>query len=268
MACKCKKFDPHEMCEECPEWIFTLADLIMCMMGLFVLLWVLKESGAKAPDKAAAAKAEQQTWQQIRHGFNEGNYTTNVDSQEAMKRMNGPGERGKTEEEQESPDGTDPQSSIIRPGREVTTGGRLLFAKGEATLNADLRNRLDQVAEKIRGIRLIVQIKGHAARDDFGPDAEPAKPMSLSLKRAQAVADYLVSKGIEPEVLRIQGCGTFEPVRTGDPGTNGQTLNRRVEVFTSDTRVEELQDRKATGAPVVNDQRSKTENSSRTEEKE
>ena len=37
--CKC---DPHELCEECPEWIFTLADLIMCMMGLFVILWVLK----------------------------------------------------------------------------------------------------------------------------------------------------------------------------------------------------------------------------------
>ena len=37
-ACKCKETE----CEECPEWIFTLADLIMCMMGLFVILWVLK----------------------------------------------------------------------------------------------------------------------------------------------------------------------------------------------------------------------------------
>ena len=36
--CKCKEVE----CEECPEWIFTLADLIMCMMGLFVILWVLK----------------------------------------------------------------------------------------------------------------------------------------------------------------------------------------------------------------------------------
>ena len=42
MAAGCKKCDPHEICEECPEWIFTLADLIMCMMGLFVILWVLK----------------------------------------------------------------------------------------------------------------------------------------------------------------------------------------------------------------------------------
>ena len=56
----CKKCDPHEICEECPEWIFTLADLIMCMMGLFVLLWVLKESGAKAttPQMAKQMEAE------------------------------------------------------------------------------------------------------------------------------------------------------------------------------------------------------------------
>ena len=44
MAKGCKKCDPHEICEECPEGIFTLADLIMCMMGLFVILWVLKPS--------------------------------------------------------------------------------------------------------------------------------------------------------------------------------------------------------------------------------
>ena len=44
---KCGKCDPHEICEECPEWIFTLADLIMCMMGLFVILWVLKPDPGK-----------------------------------------------------------------------------------------------------------------------------------------------------------------------------------------------------------------------------
>src|SRR5947207_185315 len=43
-SCKCKEVE----CEECPEWIFTLADLIMCMMGLFVILWCLKP-GADAP---------------------------------------------------------------------------------------------------------------------------------------------------------------------------------------------------------------------------
>src|SRR5438874_10557942 len=51
-SCKCKEVE----CEECPEWIFTLADLIMCMMGLFVILWVLKPgmTTPPAPTQAGA----------------------------------------------------------------------------------------------------------------------------------------------------------------------------------------------------------------------
>ena len=42
-ACKCKEVE----CEECPEWIFTFADLVMLMMGFFVILWVLKPAPSK-----------------------------------------------------------------------------------------------------------------------------------------------------------------------------------------------------------------------------
>ena len=67
-ACKCKAVE----CEECPEWIFTLADLIMCMMGLFVILWCLKPGGAGAGDAASKAAAEQrhnEVIAGIREGF-------------------------------------------------------------------------------------------------------------------------------------------------------------------------------------------------------
>src|SRR4051812_48782981 len=48
--CKCKSAE----CEECPEWIFTFADLVMLMMGFFVILWVLKPAPGKEgePPKA------------------------------------------------------------------------------------------------------------------------------------------------------------------------------------------------------------------------
>src|SRR5258706_14227082 len=49
-ACKCK---PTE-CEECPEWIFTFADLVMLMMGFFVILWVLKPNPGKDNEPAPA----------------------------------------------------------------------------------------------------------------------------------------------------------------------------------------------------------------------
>src|ERR1700744_5830452 len=53
-ACKCKKVE----CEECPEWIFTFADLVMLMMGFFVILWVLKPS----PSPKSAGSADNQDW--------------------------------------------------------------------------------------------------------------------------------------------------------------------------------------------------------------
>src|SRR5882757_5972589 len=65
-ACKCK---PTE-CEECPEWIFTFADLVMLMMGFFVILWVLKPAPGKDNPKK---DEEEQKWLisigEIRRGF-------------------------------------------------------------------------------------------------------------------------------------------------------------------------------------------------------
>ena len=50
-GCQCKK---AAECEECAEWIFTFADLVMLMMGFFVILWVLKPSPSKENPQANA----------------------------------------------------------------------------------------------------------------------------------------------------------------------------------------------------------------------
>jgi flagellar motor protein MotB len=68
-ACKCKK---SEECEECPEWIFTFADLVMLMMGFFVILWVLKPPAGKDVKEEQAAEAQkkwEQTVGEIRKSF-------------------------------------------------------------------------------------------------------------------------------------------------------------------------------------------------------
>ena len=104
MAAACKKCDPHEICEECPEWIFTLADLIMCMMGLFVILWVLKTEG-KPEDKAKTSAEEIKVFAAIREAFDHvpnPDSTDPVDIELLMRKMQkvrphmGPGEGGET----------------------------------------------------------------------------------------------------------------------------------------------------------------------------
>jgi hypothetical protein len=73
--------------------------------------------------------------------------------------------------------------------------------------------------------------------------------MDLSLRRAQAAADYLTAQRVEPEILRVQGCSTFEPVSRGAYTEDAQSRNRRVEVEATDTLVQERQDRHGVPAP-------------------
>jgi len=249
MAKGCKKCDPHEICEECPEWIFTLADLIMCMMGLFVILWVLKPSvaPAKAADATMMTDDELEMVGEIRGGFGwepDPASTDPVDQYIIRKRkhMAGEGEGGQTKIERDGAEGTDPEVTTIREGKQSTVGGRLLFEPGEARLTSEAIHELEQIAGEIRGHRNIILVKGHTSRDDFPDGTDAEQKMDLSLRRAQAVADYLTTHGVEPDILRVQGCSTFEPVAQRAYSTNTQAVNRRVEVEATATLVQDRQD--------------------------
>ena len=251
MAVKgCKKCDPHELCEECPEWIFTLADLIMCMMGLFVILWVLKPSPQNNPTGAGGPTEEEvKVFAAIREAFGyvpNNNSNDPIDMHMLMKKMEhvqGPGDGGKTKLEKKGPEGTDPEVTTIRKGKQASVGGKLLFEPGRAELTRETLASLDQIVEIIRGHRQIALVKGHTSLDDFGDGTTAQLKLDLSMRRAQAVADYLTAKGVEPDILRVQGCSTFEPVAQRRYGPGSQAANRRVEVEVTSNLVEELQDR-------------------------
>lgn len=258
MAAGCKKCDPHEICEECPEWIFTLADLIMCMMGLFVILWVLKP-GPKPEDKQKMTEEQIKVFAAIREAFK---YEPDPQSQDPidlqmllnklqkLKPHLGPGEGGETKIKPDGAVGTDPEVTKIRDGKRAGVGGRLLFDVGGAEMSPDARRDLAQIADKIRGHRQIVYVKGHTALDDFKEDVTPQRQLDLSLRRAQVVADYLTTLKVSPDVIRVQGCSTYEPVVRRAYAEEQRRLNRRVEVEVTDTIVEERQDSARSAPPL------------------
>jgi chemotaxis protein MotB len=255
--CKC---DPHEICEECPEWIFTLADLIMCMMGLFVLLWVLKPGVTETPPEASKEPDQQvesdtrwlETVGEIRGGFGwvpDPNSSDPIDRIILAKRarLAGAGEKGVSTREVRGAEGSDPDVTSIRRGMQSVVGGRVQFPAGDATLSRENIALLDQIANEIRGHRNIVLVKGHASPDDFPDGGTSPQRMDLSLRRAQAAADYLIGRSVAPEMLRVLGCSTFEPVAQRAYNSAAQMNNRRVEVEATSTLIEEMQDRD--GAP-------------------
>lgn len=90
--------------------------------------------------------------------------------------------------------------------------------------NADFDN-LDKSAATLKEWGNVkVEVAGHT--DSIGTDEYN---MGLSLRRARAVRDYLVSKGVAADRLIIKGYGESRPV--ADNGTReGRFQNRRVEL--------------------------------------
>lgn len=254
-GCRCK---PSE-CEECPEWIFTFADLVMLMMGFFVILWVLKPN----PTKAGAAEKDEkwlETVAKIREAFD---YLPDPNSKDPVdvkmlddilrkvKPHQGKGEGGDTKEKKKGATGTDEKTTAIRNGTQVIIGTRVRFAAGKHELSSDGKIALKEIAKLIQGHRNICVVKGHASLDDFASgnnlEKEDAKllaqdRMNLSVRRAQVVADYLTSVGVDPEVIRVQGCSTFEPLEQRAYSEDQNIKNRRVEVESSDSTVGDRQE--------------------------
>lgn len=70
---------------------------------------------------------------------------------------------------------------------------------------------------------MVIQIIGHT--DGVGTEVYN---LSLSMRRAKAVVNYLREKGVEPERLIYKGLGKQQPIATNETEA-GRQLNRRVE---------------------------------------
>ena len=113
----------------------------------------------------------------------------------------------------------------------VTLAADVLFDFDKAVLKNEGKAKLDDLAGKIKGVNLEVVIAiGHT--DSIGADAYNQK---LSVRRAESVKAYLVSKGVEPNRIYTEGKGEKQPVASNKT-KDGRAKNRRVELEVIGTR--------------------------------
>jgi OOP family OmpA-OmpF porin len=113
----------------------------------------------------------------------------------------------------------------------VTYAADAFFDFDKAVLKPEGRAKLDDLVGKIAGISLEVIIAvGHT--DSVGSDAYNQR---LSVRRAEAVKAYLVSKGIEKNRVYTEGKGEKQPV-ADNKTAEGRAKNRRVEIEVVGTR--------------------------------
>lgn len=115
--------------------------------------------------------------------------------------------------------------------QKVTYAADAFFDFDKAVLKPEGKAKLDDLVGKVKGINLEVVIAvGHT--DSVGADKYNQK---LSVKRAEAVKAYLVSKGIEKNRVYTEGKGETSPVADNKTG-QGRAKNRRVEIEVVGTR--------------------------------
>ncbi|MDH3900541.1 MAG: OmpA family protein [Gammaproteobacteria bacterium] len=109
----------------------------------------------------------------------------------------------------------------------VTISATALFDFNKAVVKPDGKTAIRELADtiKAKGAQVVdINVIGHT--DSVGPEEYNQQ---LSVRRATAVKDYMVTQGIDAGIIDVSGKGESSPV--ADNGTKeGRALNRRVEI--------------------------------------
>ncbi len=110
-------------------------------------------------------------------------------------------------------------------GEDIKIHGKILFERGNATLDPSDDPILDKVAEIMKAKKDIelVEVEGHA---DHQGDARTN--VTLTDNRAKSVVAALVKRGVEANRLVARGYGEYCPIEAGDTPAAHEN-NRRVE---------------------------------------
>ena len=114
----------------------------------------------------------------------------------------------------------------------LTSSADYMFPSGGWQIPSDspVLDRMVPILSKLQNTKIVVT--GYTDNTPVGPQLQGmgiANNVDLSTKRAQSVANYLASHGVNPNLLSAQGMGDSNPVVSNDT-PQGRAKNRRVTI--------------------------------------
>ena len=101
----------------------------------------------------------------------------------------------------------------------------IYFDFDKATLKPESYIEINKLYQMLQeNSKLIAEIAGYT--DNIGTEDYNYR---LSYRRAKAVVDYLIKKGMDPVRIHANGYGEEDPIASNDDEIDGRELNRRVE---------------------------------------
>lgn len=227
--------------EGAPEWLISFADMVMLIMGFFVILYALNASppataGAEGEGEGeAASSAAFDRWAEFvwntRKAF--GNPidldTTDPELKEIVDwyKSEGPGRA-----DQEGEAGDHAETYSPRKSGAQSAMVELKFAHDSEGLSTSARDAITRIADQIRGLPTMIEIHGHASRAEASRDVQAG--IDLSYRRALVVARELAERGIDWRRIQLVAAGDNDPIEGHPDGDADDAPNRRVDLRLTD----------------------------------
>jgi OmpA-OmpF porin, OOP family len=119
-----------------------------------------------------------------------------------------------------------PNDTIVKQTDTSCVLKNVLFQSNKTTLLPSSCSELDSLSIYLtKNANVQIEIYGHT--DNTGKETKNKK---LSYGRAKAVAEYLITNGIDKKRIKFNGYGSSKPIATNET-EEGKQLNRRVEFY-------------------------------------
>ncbi len=119
---------PEPAGESAPMWIVSFADLVTLLMSFFVVLYALKEGGAKQQMDMAAAIKVQFDPNDIPPADTTDPFLLAIRARHGLPGPPHPNNGGEVREPNQGTDGTNAQVQTLRPDKIIVTGSQINFS--------------------------------------------------------------------------------------------------------------------------------------------
>ncbi len=244
------EFVEEERHEGAPEWLISFADNVTLLMGFFVILLAMNmkayttggiggteqnaggEQTTELPDAQTPSPALLDLSIAIREAFHNpvDLSSNNPNDLPLIRRIF---ERaGDSSSRRDGPRGRERDVQSLRSADYQSPFGSVPFAGHSTVLSGEGRQTAADLAERARGLTLIVEVRGHASATEAFRTSD--RGMRLAFDRALAVAGVLAENGIDWWQMRLISCGDHERRNPFPDSETADADNARVEIIVTD----------------------------------
>ncbi len=218
-------------------WKVAYADFVTAMMAFFLVMWLTSQKpevksavAGYFADPWGTASDESSPIQETPSDVMTPKSGIEVPGRPQSPLSPHPKDMGATGSQEESFWVRGYRMQVLQEGDRLPPAVTVLFAGDTTALDEEASRLLLDAVRPMLGKSNRMEIRAHSSRRPLSPDSPYQNHWELGFARAQAVMQFFMKQGVEPERMRLSQSASFEPL-VDDLGHDWQRENSRVEIY-------------------------------------